>query len=86
MEKQAPYLNQYTDTLISLNNSGIDYTSVTNEQLKRLQQLRKKAIQQSGLNSSELTLISLCRQSDTFRKVNSYAHNLFDRLNTRTCP
>ena len=83
MNKQTPYLTQYCDMITEFENNGFSIKNVSDEQriqLKVLQELFRKAIEQSGLTAPEANLISICRHYDISRKVSLYAHKLIDKI------
>ena len=62
--------------VLEWHNEGIEIDSATENQIAKLQELRAKALEQSGLTSNELTLIRLCRKYGIFKKVNIYANKI----------
>ena len=74
MEK--PYLTQYCNLLFEWHSVGVNIDTASKSQQAALQELREKAIAQSGLTWDELTLISMCRKYRIFKKVNTYAHKI----------
>jgi len=79
MENQITYLTQYCDFIIELHNQGIGATNINKSQSRRMQELFEKTLCQSSLTPSELSLISICRRCNIFKKVNIYALKLLER-------
>lgn len=75
-DMEKPYLTQYCNLSFEWQSMGIDIDTATESQQVLMQELGKKAIEQSGLTASELTLVSMCRQHRIFVQVNTYAHKL----------
>ena len=73
MNTQNPYLTQYCNLLFEWESMKIDIDNANESQRTKFSELQNKALEQSGLTLSELTLISLCRQYKTLRYVKSYA-------------
>jgi len=73
MEKQKHYLTQYCDLHIELKNKDVHEFL---KHSKQLLELFDKAIVQSGLTFTEVTLICMCRKYDIMTKVNTYAYDL----------
>ena len=77
MKKSAtPYLTQYCNLSFEWRSTGKTIDTVSESEQKYIQELRKKAIEQSGLTHYELDLISMCRKYDIFIEVNTYAHKI----------
>jgi len=76
MKHQINYLTQYCNRFFEFRCEGIDVDSANENQIAELQELRIKAIEQSGFTLNELTLICMCRKYNTFKKVNTYAHKI----------
>jgi len=78
MKNNTPYLTQYCNLLSEWKRNGIYIENATESQIAQIQDLQNKAIKQSGLSLSELTLIALCRYHNIFTKVNTYTRRLID--------
>lgn len=76
MDKTTTYLTQYCNLVFEWQSLGINIDSASENQQAQIQELRKKALEQSGLTCSELALISMCRKYRIFREVNTYAHRI----------
>ena len=76
MKKQTPYLTQYCNMSFEWHIKGINSSNASENQIIEMQNLREKAIEQSGLTCNELTLIIMCRKYGIFTKVNVYAHKI----------
>ena len=71
-----PWLTQYCNLMFEWQSMGINIDTASESQQVEINELREKAIEQSGLTLSELTLISMCRKYRMFEQVNTYAHKL----------
>ena len=76
MKQETAYLTQYCNLCIELKSTGQTFDTANESQQVLFQELRAKAIEQSGLTCSELTLISMCRKYGLFLKINTYAHKI----------
>jgi len=76
MEKQKPYLTQYCNIKFEWHSTGIDIDKATKSQRLLMQDIRLRAVAESGLTDNELTLIAMCRNYGIFEKVNIYAHQI----------
>lgn len=76
MDNAKTYLMQYCNLMFEWQSTGITIDTASESQQVQIQELRKKALEQSGLTCSELTLISMCRKYRVFREVNTYAHRI----------
>jgi len=72
----TPFLTQYCNLRSEWHSTGICIDTASECQKMLLQELREKAIEQSGLTWNELTLISMCRRYGIFTEVNTYAHKI----------
>jgi len=73
MEENKNYLTQYCNLSFEWQCLGITADTASESQQKQMQELREKAIEQSGLTRNELSLISMCRKYRIFNQVNTYA-------------
>ena len=73
---ETHYLTQYCNMVFEWRSKGLDIDSASEAQVNEMQELRAKAIEQSGLSDNELTLISLCRNKNILNKVYMYARHL----------
>jgi len=73
---ERPFLTQYCNLMFEWHSTGIDVDTASESQVELLQELREKAIAQSGLTRSELALISMCRKYHIFTTINTYAHKM----------
>ncbi|MCL2229030.1 MAG: hypothetical protein FWC00_04345 [Firmicutes bacterium] len=76
MENKKPFLTQYCNLAFEWQSTGITIDTATESQVLFLQDLKQKALKQSGLTENELSLISLCRKRGLFKQVNTYARRL----------
>lgn len=70
------YLTQYCNLRYEWKIKGIGIDSASESQIKEMRELREKAIEQSGLSLTELSLICRCRENNILTKVNTYAFKL----------
>ena len=73
MKNKTSYLTQYFNLYYEWTICGITINDVTEEQQILFQDLREKALTQSGLTFEELALIYTCRQYRNILKVKTYA-------------
>jgi len=71
-----PYLTQYCNLDFEWHSTGITIDAASKSQQAFMKELRKKAIEQSGLTWNELVLISMCRKYGVFTEVNVYARKI----------
>jgi len=75
---ETTFLNQYFNLCFEWESRGIDVDNATHEQIKHMNDLQSKAIEQTGLTCNEVNLIYVCRRYKIFRKINSYARRCID--------
>jgi len=83
METQKPYLSQYCELKQELQKQNISIDSASKEQLKQIQHLKEKALEQSGLKQNELHLIYTCRQLNLYKQISAFMFSLstqFDEI------
>lgn len=78
MNERTPFLTQYYFLISEWKINGIDIDNATEGQALQMQNLQKKAIEQSGLSLNELILIMRCRSHNIFKKINIYSQKLID--------
>jgi hypothetical protein len=80
MNNLTPYLTQYCNLNFEWFCKNISIDTASESQAKEMQELRIKAMEQSGLTINELALICQCRKFRISRKINDYMHKIINSL------
>ena len=83
MKTETVYLTQYFNLILEWQRNGINIDNASKSQLQLLQNLKTKALAQSGLSANELMLICLIRKRNIFTKVHVFARTLKGYINSK---
>ena len=75
MKNKIPYLNQYYNLEMEWKRNNKTIDNASKKDADTITKLRAKAIEESGLNCSEVSLICNCRKNNALSKVLMYSYS-----------